>query len=170
MLETTRLKLVPLTHEQMILYKNEPEALADSLNIRYIKRQNDPAVAEDLREAIEFWIQQTKKNRDQYEWFTTWEIILKAEQIAVGGIGFSGLPDEMGKCMTGYGLDMRYYGRGIATEALKAMIDWAFQNHSLKTIIADTPLQHTASHRVLLKNNFVESSRDEELVHWNLNR
>jgi ribosomal-protein-alanine N-acetyltransferase len=170
MLETTRLKLVPLTHEQMILYKNEPEALADSLNIRYTKRQNDPAVAEDLREAIEFWIQQTKKNRDQYEWFTTWEIILKAEQIAVGGIGFSGLPDEMGKSMTGYGLDMRYYGRGIATEALKAMIDWAFQNHSLKTIIAETPLQHTASHRVLLKNNFVESSRDEELVHWNLNR
>jgi RimJ/RimL family protein N-acetyltransferase len=76
----------------------------------------------------------------------------------------------MGKSMTGYGLDMRYYGRGIATEALKAMIDWAFQNHSLKTIIAETPLQHTASHRVLLKNNFVESSRDEELVHWNLNR
>jgi ribosomal-protein-alanine N-acetyltransferase len=170
MLETTRLKLVPLTHEQMILYKNEPEALADSLNIRYIKRQNDPAVAEDLREAIEFWIQQTKKNRDQYEWFTTWEIILKAEQVAVGGIGFSGLPDEHGKSMTGYGLDMRYYGRGIATEALQVMINWAFQNSSLKTIIADTPLQHTASHRVLIKNNFVESSRDEELVHWDLNR
>jgi RimJ/RimL family protein N-acetyltransferase len=170
MLETTRLKLVPLTHEQMILYKNEPEALSDSLNIRYFKRQNDPAVAEDLREAIEFWIQNTKKNRDQFEWFTTWEIILKAEQVAVGGIGFSGLPDEKGKSMTGYGLDMRYYGRGIATEALKAMIDWAFQNSSLKTIIADTPLQHPASQRVLLKNNFVESSRDEELVHWSLTR
>jgi RimJ/RimL family protein N-acetyltransferase len=170
MLETTRLKLVPLTHEQTILYKNEPEALADSLNIRYFKRQNDPAMAEDLREAIEFWIQNTKKNRDQFEWFTTWEIILKAEQVAVGGIGFSGLPDEAGKSMTGYGIDMRYYGRGIATEALKAMIDWAFQNHSLKTIIADTPLQHTASHRVLLKNNFVKSSQDKELIHWSLSR
>jgi ribosomal-protein-alanine N-acetyltransferase len=142
MLETTRLKLVPLTHEQMILYKNEPEALADSLNIRYLQTPERSGCSEDLREAIEFWIQQTKKNRDQYEWFTTWEIILKAEQIAVGGIGFSGLPDEMGKSMTGYGLDMRYYGRGIATEALKAMIDWAFQNHSLKTIIADTPVHH----------------------------
>lgn len=170
MLETTRLKLVPLTHEKMILYKNEPEALADSLNIRYLKRQNDPATAEDLREAIEFWIQQTKKNSDQFEWFTTWEIILKAEQVAVGGIGFSGLPDENGKSMTGYGLDMRYYGRGIATEALRSMTDWAFQNSRLKTIIADTPLQHMASHRVLLKNNFVESSRDEELIHWSLNR
>ena len=170
MLETTRLKLVPLTHEQMILYKNEPETLADSLNIRYLKRQNDPTTAEDLREAIEFWISQTKKNRDQFEWFTTWEIILKAEQVAIGGIGFSGLPDEQGKSMTGYGIDMRYYGKGIATEALQAMITWGFQNERLKTIIADTPLQHTASQRVLIKNNFVETSRDEELVHWSLNR
>ena len=170
MLETTRLKLVPLTHEQMILYKNEPEALADSLNIRYLRRYNDPAVAEDLREAIEFWINQTKKNRDQFEWFTTWEIILKTEQVAIGGIGFSGLPDEHGKSMTGYGLDMRYYGKGIATEALQSMITWGFQNNDLKTIIADTPLQHMASQRVLIKNDFVESSRDEDLVHWSLNR
>lgn len=161
---------MPLTHEQMILYKNEPEALADALNIRYLRRQNDPAVAEDLREAIEFWIRNTKKNRDQFEWFTTWEIILKAEQVAIGGIGFSGLPDEAGKSMAGYGLDMRYYGRGIATEALRAMIGWAFQNSNLKTIIADTPLQHTASHRVLIKNNFTESARGEELIHWSLNR
>ncbi len=170
MLETTRLKLVPLTHTQMILYKNDPELLAQSLNIRYLNRQNDPGTAEDLREAIDFWITQTKKNPDNFEWFTTWEIILKAENVAVGGIGFSGLPNEEGKSMTGYGLDMRYYGQGIATEALQAMINWGFQNNDLKTIIADTPLQHVASQRVLVKNNFVESSRDEALIHWILNR
>jgi hypothetical protein len=50
------------------------------------------------------------------------------------------------------------------------MITWAFQNNSLKTIIADTPVNHIVSQRVLIKNNFVESSRDEELVHWSLNR
>lgn len=170
MLETTRLKLVPLTHEHMLLYKNNPKGLAESLNIRYLERNNDPSVAPDLEEAIGFWIESTLKHRDHYEWFTNWEIILKDENIAVGGIGFSGLPDEAGKSMTGYGLDMRYYGRGIATEALKAMIDWAFQNNNLKMIIADTPLQHKASQRVLIKNGFVENSRDEKLAHWSLNR
>ena len=170
MLETTRLKLVPLTHEQLLLYKNEPVALAETLDVRYLPRQNDPSVAPDLEEAIGFWIGYTKKHPDNFEWFTNWEIILKAENVAVGGIGFSGLPDETGKSMTGYGLDMRYYGRGIATEALQAMIRWGFQNNDLKTIIADTPLQHTASQRVLLKNNFAETSRDETLIHWFLNR
>lgn len=170
MLETTRLKLVPLTHEQLLLYKNNPEALAESLQLNFLKRQIDSSVAADLEEAIGFWLTHTEKHRDSFEWYTNWEIILKDENVAVGGIGFSGLPDEHGKSMTGYGLDMRYYGRGIATEALQAMISWAFQNKSLKTIIADTPLHHIASQRVLIKNNFIESSRDEALVHWSLNR
>lgn len=170
MLETTRLKLVPLTHAHMLLYKNDPLALAKSLNIQYLERQNDPATANDLAEAIDFWITGTQKHPEHFEWFTTWEIILKEENVAVGGIGFAGLPDEHGKSMTGYGIDMRYHGRGIATEALQAMIEWAFQNDCLKTIIADTPVNHIASQRVLIKNNFVESSRDEALVHWSLNR
>ena len=154
----------------MLLYKNNPEALAKSLNIRYLERQNDPTFATDLEDALVFWLTHTEKYPEFFEWFTTWEIIFKEENVAVGGIGFSGLPDEHGKSMTGYGIDMRYYGRGIATEALQAIIGWAFQNNSLKTIIADTPLNHLASQRVLLKNNFVESSRDETLAHWSLNR
>jgi len=170
MLETTRLKLVPLRHEHMLLYKNNPQVLAQSLNIRYLERQNDPSTATDLEEAIDFWITQTKNHSENFQWFTTWEIIVKEENVAVGGIGFAGLPDADGKSMIGYGLDMRYYRRGIATEALQAMINWAFRNTDLKTIIADTPLEHLASQRVLIKNNFVESSRDEALVHWSLNR
>lgn len=161
---------MPLTHEHMLLYKNNPKALAEALGIRYLERQNDPSVAHDLEEAMDFWITSTDKNRNHYEWFTNWEIILKDENVAIGGIGFSGLPDEEGKSMTGYGLDMRYFGKGIASEALQAMIEWAFQNNALKTIVADTPLQHKASHKVLLKNNFVESSRDEALIHWSLSR
>lgn len=170
MLETTRLKLVPLTHGQLLLYKNDPEALAHSLGIRYLERQNDPAVANDLQEAIEFWIAKTKQHPENFEWFTNWEIILNDENVSVGGIGFAGLPDVDGKSMTGYGLDMRYYGRGIATEALAAMIQWGFNNPSLQTILADTPLLHVASQRVLIKNNFVEGTRDELLIHWSLNR
>jgi [ribosomal protein S5]-alanine N-acetyltransferase len=170
MLETTRLKLVPLTHEQTLLYKHDEAALAQSLDTHYLPRQNDPSVAEDLREATEFWIAKTKLHPEAFEWFTTWEIILKEENVAVGGIGFSGLPNEEGKSMIGYGLDVRYYGRGIATEALAAMVLWGFGNSDLRCIIAETPIVHAASHRVLQKNNFVEQSRNEALIHWILNR
>lgn len=170
MLETTRLILVPLKHEQLILYKNDPKALAENLNVQYTERQHDPATAPDHEEAIEFWIKNTKEHREHFEWFTNWEIILKEENVAVGGIGFSGLPNETGTTMTGYGLDVRYHGRGIASEALRAIIPWGFENENLIVIVADTPLLNFPSQRVLQKNGFCEVSRDEALIHWQLPR
>jgi ribosomal-protein-alanine N-acetyltransferase len=168
MLETTRLKLVPLTHEQMLLYKNNPQGLAEDLGAKYEPRQNDPLVAQDLEEAIGFWIMNTDVYRSSFKWYTNWEIIVKNEHIAIGGIGFTGPPNEEGKSMVGYGLDIRYHGKGYATEALQAMVAWGFSHEPLKAITADTPLMNIPSHRVLEKNNFEEVNRDKSLIHWQL--
>jgi [ribosomal protein S5]-alanine N-acetyltransferase len=170
MLETTRLQLVPLTHKQLILFKNDQQALAKSLDLKYRERQNDPSVAGDLEEAIGFWLEKTLLHRDHFQWFTNWEIILKHERFAIGGVGFAGLPDENGKTMVGYGLDVRYHNRGYATEALQLLIQWGFAHQSLRTIIADTPLQNIGSQKVLIKNGFRQVSQDEQLIHWELSR
>jgi len=160
---------VPLTHEQLLLYKSDFKQLCEELGIRYIERQNDPLVEKELQEAIEFWIKNTAAHRDQFKWYTTWEIVLKSENVAVGGIGFSGAPGKNLTSMVGYGLDMRYHRMGIATEALAAIIKWGFEN-GLSKIVADTPINHIASHKVLLKNRFTESSRDESIIHWQLDK
>jgi [ribosomal protein S5]-alanine N-acetyltransferase len=170
MLETKRLTLVPLSHEQLLLYKNDPPALAESLRVRYIERQHDPATLNDVAEALEFWISHTLLHPDQFEWYTNWEIILKKDQVAIGGIGFSGSPDEEGKTMVGYGLDVRYHGNGYASEALAALLDWAFCTPTLKRVIADSPVAHIQSHRVLIKNGFSETHRDDHLTHWKIDR
>ena len=96
MIKTKRLKIVPLSHEQLLLYKNDPPSLAEAMGVHYLERQNDPATANDLQEAIEFWIQNTLEHRDTFEWYTNWEIILLTEQVAIGGIGFAGAPNEEG--------------------------------------------------------------------------
>ena len=49
MIETKRLKIVPLSHEQLLLYKNDPAALAEAMGVHYLERQNDPATANDLQ-------------------------------------------------------------------------------------------------------------------------
>jgi [ribosomal protein S5]-alanine N-acetyltransferase len=165
MLETTRLKLVPLTHEQLLLYKNDPEQLAVVLNTNYHQRVDDPAVKTDIEEAIEFWIKNTALHRDHFQWFTNWEIILKKENIGIGGIGFAGLPDSNGRSMVGYGLDIGFHGKGYASEALEAILKWAYGS-GLQEAIADTPINNIASHKVLIKNNFYQVSHDAELIHW----
>ena len=170
MVETTRLILVPLSHEQLLLYKNDPIALADNLNVQHIEREHDPATVGDVAEALEFWISHTLLHRDRFEWFTNWEIILKEERLAVGGIGFTGFPNDDGKTEVGYGLDMRYHGKGYASEALEGILKWAFKYSQLKNVLAQSPLPHIASHRVLIKNGFAETHRDEQLTHWELPR
>lgn len=167
MLETTHLVLVPLSHEQLHLYKNQRQALASDLGIKSIAPHDDPETLSDLEEAIAFWIESTEKHPQHFVWYTNWLIILKQESVAIGGIGFSGLPKE-GKAMVGYGLNSQYFGKNYATEALMAIVDWAFKNPDLDTITADTPLKHWASQRVLEKNGFKEFGRDEALIHWEL--
>ena len=170
MLETTRLQLVPLTHELLLLYKSNPQQLAKALSINYIERQNDPAVAKDLEEAIEFWMSSTLATPEKFEWVTNWEIILKGEKIAIGGIGFAGFPDDEGKTMVGYGLDIRYHNRGYATEALQAILQWGFSHNQLKKVISETPLPNIGSQNVLLKNGFYETYRDDQLIHWQIDK
>lgn len=72
--------------------------------------------------------------------------------------------------MVGYGLDVRYHGKGYATEALLALVEWGFSHGALKTIIADTPVENIPSQRVLVKNKFEVYNRDQHLIHWRLNR
>jgi RimJ/RimL family protein N-acetyltransferase len=170
MLETSRLKLVPLTHDQLLLYKNDPRALAEELNLDFLDRIHDPATLPDIAEALEFWITHTWTYRDNFAWFTNWEIILKDAKHSIGGIGFAGLPDSEGKTIVGYGLDLRYHGQGFATEALQALIQWGFLNPVLQRIIAETPLSNIPSQRVLQKNDFYEKSRDQKLIRWQLDR
>ena len=86
-----------------------------------------------------FWINNTATHRTHFEWYTNWLIILLERKVSIGGIGFAGMPDAEGKTMVGYGLDVRYHGKGFATEALLALCKWGFSHPNLLSIIADTP-------------------------------
>ena len=168
MLETKRLKLVPLTHEQLVLYKYNPVALAENIGVRYLERENDPATADDLKEAIEFWLKNTLEKPNTFEWCTNWEIILKADQVAIGGIGYAGAPDSEGKSEIGYGIDVRYFNKGYASEAVQSMLEWGFSHSHLRKVIAQTPVGHPASQKVLINNGFSEVGRTDALITWEI--
>ena len=50
-----------------------------------------------------------------------------------------------------YALSPAYWGRGLATEAAGAVVDWGFANLAVPEIQAFTRKEHTASRRVLEK-------------------
>jgi ribosomal-protein-alanine N-acetyltransferase len=75
---------------------------------------------------------------------------------AVGGIALV-LGDDVERCSAeiGYWLGERYWGRGIATAALKALTDYAFKNLDLTRVFAVPFAHNDASIRVLEKAGYI---------------
>ncbi|HET7113901.1 MAG TPA: GNAT family protein [Pyrinomonadaceae bacterium] len=74
---------------------------------------------------------------------------------AVGGIGYTIQHDvDHRSAEIGYWLGQEFWGRGIATEALIAVTDYAFANHDLCRLYAHVFAWNPASARVLEKAGY----------------
>ncbi len=60
---------------------------------------------------------------EQWKWYALW-IIEDKEGAWIGNMSFKGLNTD-GSVEVGYGISDEYCGKGYATEAVKAVIDWA---------------------------------------------
>ncbi len=67
----------------------------------------------------------------------------------VGRCGFKQI--STGEIEVGYVFLKKFWGQGLATEALNALLAWAKENISIDKIIAFTPIEHKASERVMQK-------------------
>lgn len=81
---------------------------------------------------------------------------IAVNDMAVGGIGI-GLQNDVERISAeiGYWLSEAYWGRGIATEAVVAVTDYAFRHHDLTRIFAVPFADNPASVRVLEKAGYV---------------
>jgi RimJ/RimL family protein N-acetyltransferase len=84
--------------------------------------------------------------------WTAWYWILRRPRLLIGISGFKSRPIH-GHVELGYGVPPRYQRRGFATEAVNAMVDWAFAN-GVECVSAETLPELIASQRVLLKTGF----------------
>jgi RimJ/RimL family protein N-acetyltransferase len=165
-LSSERLRLLALDLRHLRLMRQSRDLMEEALGLLPMTFQVDKEMATEIRQAIDFWLINVESRPEHYAWYTNWEIILPAENRSIGGIGLSGRPDEEGKVMTGYFIDARYYNQGFATEALQTLIEWAFRDPALAFLTAETPHDHYASHRVLIKNQFEPVQEADQLVIW----
>jgi [ribosomal protein S5]-alanine N-acetyltransferase len=80
---------------------------------------------------------------------------IEVDGLAVGGIGFMLQQDvERVSAEIGYWLGEPYWGRGICTEAVRAVTAYAIEQHGLTRVFAVPFAHNTASQRVLEKAGF----------------
>lgn len=65
-----------------------------------------------------------------------------------------GFRDEIHKISVGYRLLERFWGQGIASEALRLMISYLYDETDIEIITASTLIENRGSARVLEKNGF----------------
>ncbi|MFF9064696.1 GNAT family N-acetyltransferase [Streptomyces sp. NPDC014891] len=99
--------------------------------------------------------------------FGAYEIRLLGSDLAIGGIGFHGPPDEIGVVTVGYGLVPSHRGRGYASEALRALVE-AARRAGASGVKGDADLDNPSSHRVMEAAGMRRVAEDEKLRHFYL--
>ncbi|GAB3145978.1 hypothetical protein GCM10027258_37310 [Amycolatopsis stemonae] len=94
--------------------------------------------------------------------FGLYQIVDRESGLAVGDIGFHSAPDADGSVEIGYGLIEPFQGRGLATEAVEALLAWTFGQPGVTTVRAETEEDHLPSRRVLEKTGFTLVRTDGE--------
>ena len=86
------------------------------------------------------------------------------EHVAIGQVGFKGLPDEQGNVEIGFGFHPNYGGQGYATEMVQAQVAWALEQSEMYRVITKSLTSNPGSLRVLKKCGFARIGErwDEE--------
>ena len=122
--------------------------------------QLDPRINRHIRQCS-LHIDIAQKFEDELQ---PWEfqsgrwLSLVIETIEGEFVGFTGLYCEEAFCQRielGYMLHPKQHKKGYATEAVKAVVDWACLSFDIKKIIASVTTDNKASVNVLKKNGFV---------------
>jgi [ribosomal protein S5]-alanine N-acetyltransferase len=72
----------------------------------------------------------------------------------IGSIGFHGAPNDTGQVEIGYHVEPAYRRRGFATEAVRALIDWAAGEHDVRRFRASVAPSNTPSLAIMSRLGF----------------
>ncbi len=166
-IETQRLKLLPLTPEQLIKYCQTDNALETELGLNPTTR----SIGDELREALQNTLLLTVADPSKnYLFSTLWTLIAKEQNMMVGDLCFKGEPNENGEIEIGYGTYGNFQNQGYMTEAVAGVVAWAFTQKGVEAVIAETEKDNIPSHKILEKNKFVACQEIDNRIWWKLVR
>lgn len=97
-------------------------------------------------------------------------IVHASDRRVIGSVGFHGRPDDDGRAEIGYQLEPGSRGRGLATEAVRGILDWAATEHGVLRFRASIAPDNGASLALAARLGFavvggrVDEVDGEELV------
>ncbi|CAM5301956.1 hypothetical protein SAVIM338S_00458 [Streptomyces avidinii] len=97
--------------------------------------------------------------------FGTYEVRLREDGLAIGGVGFHGPPDADGSVTIGYGLVPSARGRGYASEALRGLLEIA-RRHGATSVKGDADHDNTPSQHVMTAAGMRPAGQDARVRYF----
>ena len=142
-IETERLILRPFTSaDAEAMYHNWA---ADPEVTKYLTWQTHES-PEATRALLTDWVRHYAEGD-----FFEWAIVLKDTQEPIGSIGVVGLDEAIAAAEVGYCLGRAYWGRGLMPEALRAVMDFLFDEVDAERVLARHDSENPKSGRALQK-------------------
>jgi len=88
------------------------------------------------------------------------------EKRIIGTIGFNSIVPEH-KAQLGYDLKSSQWKRGVITEVIDCVLNYAFKNLNVNRVEAEVMPGNFASERVLEKNGFLKEGLLRDWMYWN---
>ena len=156
-LHTTRLVLIAATLDMAVAERDDRAALERDYGIRLALPWPPPLNDEaSLAWSISI-LREAKGGAGWGYWFIALPAAAEGEPLlAIGNGGFKGGPDESGTVEIGYSVLEEYQRRGYASEAVEALVAWAFLQPGVHRVIAETYPVLIGSIGVLRKTGFRE--------------
>lgn len=142
LLETTRLRLRPLARADAA----DVFAYAADAQVAATTTWQPHRTLAQSRQFIDRVLQRYEHGRP-----AAWAVVLKATGSVIGTCGFTAVDTGNRRGEIGYALGRDYWGRGLMTEAVRAILPVGFQKLKLECIAAVCLSDNIASARVLEK-------------------
>ncbi len=154
-LETDRLILVSATLPMLRAELSRPEEFARLLAAEIAAPWPPPLNDE---QSNQWMIRYLEENKDAGGWALFYYVLREGPQgrpLAIGNGGFKGKPTADGAVEIGYSIVEAHQRKGLATEAVRALVAHSFRNPTVTRVIAETLPHLVPSIRVLVKAGFV---------------
>jgi RimJ/RimL family protein N-acetyltransferase len=159
---TNRLEITPLSADAIdALLQGDDPRLRSLTGAEFPQPVAPPPYMADSLPVVR---DRLRANDRETEWWN-WVIVRQDSREAVGSVAFGGRPNAGGAVLIGYAMYPGREGQGYATEAVRAMVDWAFAQPGVKVVRALAPVWNTPAVHVAEKVGMrpVASDEDDEI-------
>lgn len=115
------------------------------------------------------YVDMLKRSSEPDVWRHGFALVDRNRGLVVGNVAFVGPPNQSGEVEIAYGVTPGFEGRGYATQAAKAVTQFALADGRVKKVIAHTLPENNASTRILEKTGFTfggEVQHPEDGLLW----